>query len=112
MVTKGCFYAHFQTAISSFSSTSYKSTLFFFMLPELSLGCACIKGCFCILFPCLNIHVSNFVIFYFVKAKIVETLLGCEVVQVSCGTSHILAVTNDNEVYAWGRGDNGEISDF
>lgn len=36
-----------------------------------------------------------------------EALLGYEVVHVSCGASHVLAVTNENEVFAWGRGDNG-----
>lgn len=39
-----------------------------------------------------------------------EALLGYEVVQVSCGASHILAVTNEHEVFAWGRGDNGKLS--
>ncbi|XP_060602360.1 serine/threonine-protein kinase Nek8-like [Ruditapes philippinarum] len=43
------------------------------------------------------------------QAKIVEALLGYEVVQVSCGASHVLAVTNENEVFAWGRGDNGRL---
>ena len=41
------------------------------------------------------------------QAKIVEALLGYEVQQVSCGQSHVMAVTNENEVFAWGRGDNG-----
>ena len=41
------------------------------------------------------------------QAKIVEALLGFEVIQVSCGASHVLAVTNDYEVFSWGRGDNG-----
>ncbi|PVD23797.1 hypothetical protein C0Q70_17071 [Pomacea canaliculata] len=40
------------------------------------------------------------------QAKIVEALLGYEVVQVSCGASHVLAVTNEHEIFAWGRGDN------
>ncbi|ESO92636.1 hypothetical protein LOTGIDRAFT_120493 [Lottia gigantea] len=43
------------------------------------------------------------------QAKIVEALLGYEVVQVSCGASHVLAVTNEHEVFSWGRGDNGEL---
>jgi len=25
----------------------------------------------------------------------------------SCGASHVLAITNEDEVYAWGRGENG-----
>ncbi|KAG7266435.1 hypothetical protein CRUP_030658 [Coryphaenoides rupestris] len=41
--------------------------------------------------------------------KIVEALLGYELVQVSCGASHVLAVTNEREVFAWGRGDNGRL---
>lgn len=41
------------------------------------------------------------------QPKIVEALLGYELVQVSCGASHVLAVTNEREVFAWGRGDNG-----
>uniref|UniRef100_A0A8C8I165 Serine/threonine-protein kinase Nek8 n=1 Tax=Oncorhynchus tshawytscha TaxID=74940 RepID=A0A8C8I165_ONCTS len=40
---------------------------------------------------------------------IVEALLGYELVQVSCGASHVLAVTNDREVFSWGRGDNGRL---
>lgn len=38
-----------------------------------------------------------------------EALLGFEVTQVSCGASHVLAVTNEHEVFAWGRGDNGRL---
>ena len=41
------------------------------------------------------------------KAKIVEKLLGFEVTSVACGASHMVAVTNEHEVFAWGRGDNG-----
>ena len=56
---------------------------------------------------------SNFSFLYFkcifmLQAKIVESLLGYEVVQVSCGATHVLAVTNEHEVFAWGRGDNGK----
>ena len=43
------------------------------------------------------------------QPKIVEALLGYELVQVSCGASHVLAVTNEREVFAWGRGDNGTL---
>lgn len=39
-----------------------------------------------------------------------EALLGYELVQVSCGASHVLAVTNEREVFAWGRGDNGKVT--
>ncbi|XP_018603734.1 serine/threonine-protein kinase Nek8 isoform X1 [Scleropages formosus] len=43
------------------------------------------------------------------QPKIVEALLGYELVRVSCGASHVLAVTNEREVFAWGRGDNGRL---
>lgn len=43
-----------------------------------------------------------------IQPKIVEALLGYELVQVSCGASHVLAVTNEREVFSWGRGDNGK----
>uniref|UniRef100_A0A672H2K2 non-specific serine/threonine protein kinase n=1 Tax=Salarias fasciatus TaxID=181472 RepID=A0A672H2K2_SALFA len=43
------------------------------------------------------------------QPKIVEALLGYELVQVSCGASHVLAITNEREVFAWGRGDNGRL---
>ncbi|XP_028320284.1 serine/threonine-protein kinase Nek8 isoform X1 [Gouania willdenowi] len=43
------------------------------------------------------------------QPKIVEALLGYELVQVSCGASHVLVVTNEREVFAWGRGDNGRL---
>lgn len=44
------------------------------------------------------------------QPKIVEALLGYELIQVSCGASHVLAVTNEREVFAWGRGENGTIN--
>lgn len=43
------------------------------------------------------------------QAKIVEALLGYEVQQVACGASHIMVVTADNELFSWGRGDNGRL---
>ncbi|XP_064624629.1 serine/threonine-protein kinase Nek8-like [Lineus longissimus] len=43
------------------------------------------------------------------QAKIVEALLGYEVVNVSCGASHVLAVTNEHELFAWGRGESGRL---
>uniref|UniRef100_A0A8C2PY68 non-specific serine/threonine protein kinase n=1 Tax=Cyprinus carpio TaxID=7962 RepID=A0A8C2PY68_CYPCA len=43
------------------------------------------------------------------QPKIVEALLGYELVQVSCGASHVLAVTSEREVFSWGRGDNGQL---
>ncbi|XP_061460632.1 serine/threonine-protein kinase Nek8 isoform X2 [Rhineura floridana] len=43
------------------------------------------------------------------QPKIVEALLGYEITQVACGASHVLAVSNEGEVFAWGRGDNGRL---
>ncbi|KTF86919.1 hypothetical protein cypCar_00029618, partial [Cyprinus carpio] len=43
------------------------------------------------------------------QPKIVEALLGYELVQVSCGASHVLAVTSERKVFSWGRGDNGQL---
>uniref|UniRef100_A0A8C0GR93 Serine/threonine-protein kinase Nek8 n=1 Tax=Chelonoidis abingdonii TaxID=106734 RepID=A0A8C0GR93_CHEAB len=43
------------------------------------------------------------------QPKIVEALLGYEIVQVACGASHVLAISNELEVFAWGRGDNGRL---
>ncbi|KAM5181160.1 serine/threonine-protein kinase Nek8 [Mantella aurantiaca] len=43
------------------------------------------------------------------QPKIVEALLGYEIVHVSCGASHALAVSNEKEVFSWGRGDNGRL---
>nr|CAB3264292.1 serine/threonine-protein kinase Nek8 [Phallusia mammillata] len=43
------------------------------------------------------------------KPTIVEKLLGCELLQIATGSYHMLAVTSDNEVFAWGRGDNGRL---
>jgi len=43
------------------------------------------------------------------KAKIVEALLGCEVTSVASGAAHAMALTNDHDLFAWGRGDNGRL---
>lgn len=37
-----------------------------------------------------------------------EALLGYEMVQVACGASHVLALSTDGELFAWGRGDGGK----
>ncbi|EDO46185.1 predicted protein [Nematostella vectensis] len=56
-------------------------------------------------YGCLGHGTTNYVS----QAKIVEDLLGFEVEDISCGSSHIMAVTADHEVFAWGRGDNGRL---
>ncbi|KAJ7309082.1 hypothetical protein JRQ81_008388 [Phrynocephalus forsythii] len=43
------------------------------------------------------------------QPKIVEALLGYEIMQVASGASHLLAVSNEGEVFSWGRGDNGRL---
>ncbi|XP_033279263.1 serine/threonine-protein kinase Nek8 isoform X5 [Orcinus orca] len=42
------------------------------------------------------------------QPTIVEALLGYEMVQVACGASHVLALSTERELFAWGRGDGGE----
>ncbi|KAM3854789.1 serine/threonine-protein kinase Nek8 isoform 2-T2 [Vipera latastei] len=43
------------------------------------------------------------------QPKIVEALLGYEITQAACGASHVLALSSEGEVFAWGRGDNGRL---
>lgn len=40
---------------------------------------------------------------------IVEKLLGYELSHISSGSYHMLAVSTDGEVFAWGRGENGVL---
>jgi hypothetical protein len=42
-------------------------------------------------------------------ARIVEALLSTEVTHIACGTAHMVAVTADHEVYAWGQGGQGRL---
>uniref|UniRef100_A0A2K5SHM5 non-specific serine/threonine protein kinase n=2 Tax=Cebus imitator TaxID=2715852 RepID=A0A2K5SHM5_CEBIM len=43
------------------------------------------------------------------QPTIVEDLLGYEMVQVACGASHVLALSTERELFAWGRGDGGRL---
>ncbi|XP_057299933.1 serine/threonine-protein kinase Nek8-like isoform X2 [Hydractinia symbiolongicarpus] len=43
------------------------------------------------------------------KAKVVEDLVGCTVVQLSCGAAHVMALTNDNQLFVWGKGSSGNL---
>ncbi|XP_006891025.1 PREDICTED: serine/threonine-protein kinase Nek8 [Elephantulus edwardii] len=43
------------------------------------------------------------------QPTIVEALLGYEMVQVACGASHVLALSTERELFAWGRGDAGRL---
>lgn len=42
------------------------------------------------------------------QLRIVESLLGVSVKQVACGSAHVVAVSVDHQVYAWGCGSNGK----
>ena len=44
------------------------------------------------------------------QLKIVDSLLGVSIRQVACGKSHVLALSADQQVYAWGCGDNGKLN--
>ena len=41
--------------------------------------------------------------------KIVEALLGEDVVEVSAGDKHVAVVTSDGEVFTWGEGEHGKL---
>ena len=43
------------------------------------------------------------------KPRLVEELLSTDTLTVSCGESHVVALTSDGEVYAWGNGKNGRL---
>ncbi|XP_045600714.1 serine/threonine-protein kinase Nek8 [Procambarus clarkii] len=43
------------------------------------------------------------------QLRIVESLLGVSVKQVACGSAHVVAVSVDHQVYAWGCGSNGRL---
>ena len=43
------------------------------------------------------------------KPRLVEELLSTDTLTVSCGESHVVALTSDGEVYAWGNGRNGRL---
>eukprot|EP00040_Diaphanoeca_grandis_P034324 m.212373 g.212373 ORF g.212373 m.212373 type:complete len:708 (-) comp33125_c0_seq1:92-2215(-) len=42
--------------------------------------------------------------------RIVESILGCEVSQISAGSAHMAVVTSEGQVYSWGSGDNGRLA--
>ncbi|KAK7066817.1 Serine/threonine-protein kinase Nek8 [Halocaridina rubra] len=43
------------------------------------------------------------------QLKIVESLLGVSIKQIVCGSSHVIALSADKQVYSWGCGDNGRL---
>lgn len=43
------------------------------------------------------------------QPKIVEYLIGKQIVKISCGAMHVMAVTADHSVFSWGKGDTGRL---
>ena len=43
------------------------------------------------------------------QPKIVEALIGSEVMDLACGSNHAVALTTDQELFSWGIGDNGRL---
>lgn len=43
------------------------------------------------------------------KPRLLEALLSDDIAEVSCGESHVAAVTSDGHVYAWGAGSHGRL---
>ena len=43
------------------------------------------------------------------KPQPIVTLLGTKITQVDCGTDHVLALTESEEVYAWGANERGQL---
>ena len=43
------------------------------------------------------------------KPKIIEALLGEEIVKVALGEKHILALTQNGDMYSWGRNLGGSL---
>lgn len=44
---------------------------------------------------------------YFLRS--IEFLLKVDVVKISCGNHHLVALTNEGQLYAWGRGNYGQL---
>ncbi|XP_050432011.1 serine/threonine-protein kinase Nek8 isoform X2 [Adelges cooleyi] len=43
------------------------------------------------------------------RPKLIEFLLKLDVVKISCGSHHVAALTNEGQLYAWGRGNHGQL---
>ncbi|XP_025423778.1 serine/threonine-protein kinase Nek8 isoform X2 [Sipha flava] len=43
------------------------------------------------------------------RPKLIEFLLKVDVVKISCGNHHVVALTNEGQLYAWGRGNYGQL---
>ncbi len=45
------------------------------------------------------------------KPKFSQYLINDEIIDISCGSGHTLALTNSGEVYAWGSNKFGQVGD-
>ena len=43
------------------------------------------------------------------RPRLLEDLLTVDVVGVSCGESHVVVLTSEGRVFAWGNGENGRL---
>lgn len=50
----------------------------------------------------LKTNVISFYIF-------IELLLKVDVVKIACGNHHLVSLTNEGHIYAWGRGNYGQL---
>lgn len=40
---------------------------------------------------------------------VAEFLLKVDIVKIACGNHHVVALTNEGHLYAWGRGNHGQL---
>ncbi|XP_050538275.1 serine/threonine-protein kinase Nek8-like [Daktulosphaira vitifoliae] len=43
------------------------------------------------------------------RPKLIEFLLKLDIVKISCGNHHVAALTNEGQMYTWGRGNHGQL---
>ena len=43
------------------------------------------------------------------RPRLIESLLSVDVIAVACGTSHVVVVGSQGEVFAWGNGTDGKL---
>lgn len=41
--------------------------------------------------------------------RMVKSLVSSVIIQIACGFKHVLALTNNGELYAWGSNDDGQL---
>ena len=62
----------------------------------------------------IDVQVIMYVFIYrsLERPRVIETLLGKQVVNVACGGSHSAAITNTGELYTWGKGRYGRLGEY